>query len=346
MRKIFALILALVLTLGAGTAAMAAWVDSGTGSATAAAGNLAQGTTPVIESFTRVETASTAEVGLRWGNTSGAENYEVRRLASSGGAVQSIGTDCDILVPGTDSEDATCTEQQVPEGRWRYEQRPRIGASWVGAWSTASGEVAVAPGTPSNFRVVATSSTQLDLSWTDNSTTGDVFLLERWDTGTSQWAQIADDLTNPGYADSGLECGQNYSYLVRARSTEHVLTSAYSEIASGTTVSCGPSPTSFSVVEISDASDRAGGGGNWKPGVKVRVEDNLGNPVQNATIAGDLQGVETGLSCVTDVFGECPLIKSGGNTKTTPVTFHVTGTSHGTLTSAAGLTTLILHYSQ
>jgi hypothetical protein len=94
---------------------------------------------------------------------------------------------------------------------------------------------AVAVYEPSNLNASASGSSQINLSWRDNSDNESGFRIERW-TGTSgTWGQIATVGANvTGYADTtGLSAGTTYYYRVRAYNSN--ANSAYSNEANNTT---------------------------------------------------------------------------------------------------------------
>ncbi len=103
---------------------------------------------------------------------------------------------------------------------------------------------AVAVYAPSNLSASASGSSQINLSWRDNSDNESGFRIERR-TGTSgTWGQIATVGANvTGYADTGLSAGTTYDYRVRAYNSG--ANSAYSNEANNTTQGARhPKPTS------------------------------------------------------------------------------------------------------
>jgi hypothetical protein len=73
------------------------------------------------------------------------------------------------------------------------------------------------PDAPTNLQAAASSSSQIDLLWTDNSDNETEFQIQREKTGSSGWLTIgsvgADSTT---YPDTGLEAETKYDYRVRA----------------------------------------------------------------------------------------------------------------------------------
>ena len=74
------------------------------------------------------------------------------------------------------------------------------------------------PAAPSNLVLSVVSSTQIDLSWIDNSTDESSFRIERCTgTGCANFVQIAEVAAAvTGYANTNLQAGTSYTYRVRA----------------------------------------------------------------------------------------------------------------------------------
>lgn len=73
------------------------------------------------------------------------------------------------------------------------------------------------PAAPSDLEGTAASTTQIDLTWTDNADDETGFELERSPNGTSGWVQVATPAANAeSYSDTGLSRGTTYYYRLRA----------------------------------------------------------------------------------------------------------------------------------
>ncbi|OGN96320.1 MAG: hypothetical protein A2Z71_06475 [Chloroflexi bacterium RBG_13_50_21] len=95
------------------------------------------------------------------------------------------------------------------------------------------------PAAPSNLGASASSCTQIDLSWTNNSTDAAEFRIERSANGTSNWAEIAIvDPETTSYSDINLPTATTYYYQVRAYRSSDATFSNYSNIAYATTQTC------------------------------------------------------------------------------------------------------------
>jgi fibronectin type 3 domain-containing protein len=99
---------------------------------------------------------------------------------------------------------------------------------------------AVAPAAPSNLTASAASSSQINLSWSDNSGDEQGFKVERaaGADATAAFAQVATVGANAtNYSDTGLAAGTAYTYRVRAYNAAG--DSPYSNTASATTQAAG-----------------------------------------------------------------------------------------------------------
>ncbi|MDP2923729.1 MAG: fibronectin type III domain-containing protein, partial [Candidatus Omnitrophota bacterium] len=90
------------------------------------------------------------------------------------------------------------------------------------------------PVAPSSLAATAISSSQINLSWKDNSSNETGFKIERSVSSTSGFKQIATVATNvTTYSNTGRSAGKTYYYRVRAYNTNG--NSAYSNKASAKT---------------------------------------------------------------------------------------------------------------
>src|SRR5205807_1354011 len=99
------------------------------------------------------------------------------------------------------------------------------------------------PTAPTNLAATAASSSQINLSWTNTSTTQTGVKIER-STDNVTFTQITiAGATAVSYSDSGLSASTTYFYRVRA--TNAAGDSAYSNTASATTQSQSQPPIAF-----------------------------------------------------------------------------------------------------
>lgn len=125
----------------------------------------------------------------------------------------------------------------LPLTSYYFRLRAKSGALYSARSAPVAATTTIAPPTaPSGLGASAFSQTQINLTWTDNSSNETGFKIER-KTGTGgSWAQIATPAANAAsYSDSGLTAATIYVYRVRATSAAG--DSSYSSEASATTTS-------------------------------------------------------------------------------------------------------------
>src|SRR5207244_4583078 len=105
------------------------------------------------------------------------------------------------------------------------------------------------PGAPSRLAAQAVSCTEIDLTWTDNSSNEQAFALWRKD-GSGDWHRIAVLTPNSTqFADRGLLPGTSHTYRVRA--TASSLASGWSNEAPASTPPLRPgAPTGLTATVI------------------------------------------------------------------------------------------------
>jgi fibronectin type 3 domain-containing protein len=108
----------------------------------------------------------------------------------------------------------------------------------------------VSPSPPSNLVLSSSTTTQIVIGWTDNSSNEDGFKIERAPGTTSVFTQIATvgaDVTT--YTNIGLAAGTTFTYRVRAFNAGG--NSPFSNTIAGTTATASPSPPSNLVLSSS-----------------------------------------------------------------------------------------------
>ncbi|MBI4837631.1 MAG: fibronectin type III domain-containing protein [Nitrospirae bacterium] len=129
------------------------------------------------------------------------------------------------------SPDAMGIEIRKPNGTLHFKDPPEGGTR---ALSTGNFIMEVSPAAPSNLIATPISSTQINLSWTDNSNNETGFKIERKLGVDGTYSQIADVGANATtYADAVLLIGTVYYYRIKAYSS--VGDSDYSNEASAAT---------------------------------------------------------------------------------------------------------------
>lgn len=170
------------------------------------------------------------------------------------------------------------------------------------------------PATPTNLTATAVSSTQINLTWTDNATNETGYYVERR-TGTGTYSRIATLATNTtSYANTGLAAGTTYTYRVQAYNASAV--SGYSNEASATT----PTPPAIHVGDLDGSAVLAGK--KWNATVTITVHNASHGAVAGAVVTGQWAG-KGSVTCTTGANGQCSLSKTGLNTTTASINFAV-----------------------
>lgn len=166
---------------------------------------------------------SSSQINLAWtDNSSDETNFVVARSTTAGGPYTDIAT----LAAGSTSYSNTGLTASTT---YYYVVRATnaVGASANSNQASATTQAAPAvPAAPSNLAATVISRTQINLTWTDNSTNETNFVVERKkSTGTySVVATLAAGTTS--YSNTGLT--RNTTYLYRVKATNAAGSSAYS----------------------------------------------------------------------------------------------------------------------
>jgi hypothetical protein len=205
------------------------------------------GVTPPAAPSNLVATAtSTTQIGLTWqDNSSNEDNFLLERCT---GATCLTFTPIATLPANTTSY----LDQGLTAGtsyRYRVRAHNAGGDSDYSSVATATTPASgLPPAAPTNLVATAASATQIDLTWQDNSSNEDNFVLDRCSGATcSIFTPIATLPANTtSYHDQGLTSGTTYRYQVRAHNAEG--DSEYSSVATATTGAPGApaAPTNLS----------------------------------------------------------------------------------------------------
>lgn len=134
------------------------------------------------------------------------------------------------------------------------------------------------PGAPSNLVATASSSSQIDLSWSDGSSNEDGFELQRSPDGVA-WATIdgAVPANSTAASDSGLTAETSYSYRIRAWNSDGE--SDWSNISTATTFSEG-------TVDVVPYGEQSGSGTVTGTFADVQSEDGAVQSLQERQSGG------------------------------------------------------------
>lgn len=152
---------------------------------------------------------SPTQISLSWvDNATGEDGYKIERKEAGGSYSQ---------IASISANATTYLDSGIKDGT-NYAYRVRA-FNTIPADSLYSNEAtAITPlQTPTNLAATAVSTSQVNLSWSDNSKTEDGYKIERKLLGSGDYAQIATVGPNvTTYSDSGLSAYTTYFYRVRA----------------------------------------------------------------------------------------------------------------------------------
>lgn len=200
-------------------------------SATATAATNSAGSTPAAPSGLAAAAASSAQINLTWTDNSNDEDgFRIERCTgSSCGSFAEIAT----VAAGVDNYQSTGLTEGTTYG-FRVRAYNGAGNSAFSNTASATTETPL-PTLPTNLVATATSASQINLTWNDNSTNETGFKIERC-TGAacSSFAEIATVGAGiVAYQNTGLSASTLYRYRVRAYNLGG--NSAYSDPAEATT---------------------------------------------------------------------------------------------------------------
>jgi uncharacterized repeat protein (TIGR01451 family) len=194
---------------------------------------------------------SGSRIDLSWSDNSAAESgYEIERRVGGGSFAPLTTTSANA----TTFSDLTATDGLT------YDYRARaVNAAGQSAYSNTAS--ATAPlGAPSGLAATPVSSSQVDLSWTDNSASETGFEIERRPSGGSFSLLTPTAANSTAYSDGTVSDGTAYQYRVRAVNAGS--NSSYSNTSSATTPLDAPSgltatAISFDQIDLSWADNSA-----------------------------------------------------------------------------------------
>lgn len=287
-------------------------------------------TVPSAPTALSATTASASQINLAWTDNSNNESgFKIERSTGSSTTYTEIATVSANI--NTYSNTGLTASTQYNYRVRSYNSAGNSAYTSVASATTTSG--ATAPAAPSGLNVGVVSSSQLNLSWTDNANNETGFRIER-STGTSTtYTEIATVGANvTSYSNTGLAASTQYNYRVRAYNGTG--NSAYTAVVSGTTQSsttipAAPSALNVSVVSSSQLNLSWTDNSSNESG--FRIERSTGASTTYTEIATVGAGVSTyantGLSASTQYNYRVRAYNGAGNSAYTSV---VSATTQGT----------------
>src|SRR5438876_1179641 len=200
---------------------------------------------PLAPSGLTASVVSSSKITLAWTDNSNNETgFIISRKTGSGGTYADIHTTNENII--------TWSDTTVVDGtQYYYKVRATNSAGDSPNSNEANGIALLAA--PTALTATAVSSSQISLSWTDNSAAETGFKIEQSPVDDLRFTQVATVGANVGaFTDSGLAEGTKYYYRVRAYNT--LVNSGYTSEKNATTLSnlpLAPSGLTASVVSSS-----------------------------------------------------------------------------------------------
>ena len=172
----------------------------------------AQQTVPSAPTNLAASASSCSEVALSWTDNSDNEEHFVVERAKKGGTYSILAT--------LDPDTTEYTDSTVEGGKIYYYRVKAVNGAGDSEYSNEANvsvpECETVPNAPTNLSGTAVSSSEIDLTWNDNSDNEDGFKIERKEEGGtySEVASLPENTTI--YKDTGLSADTTYYYRVKA----------------------------------------------------------------------------------------------------------------------------------
>ena len=204
-------------------------------------------TKPNAPSVLTATTISGSQIDLGWTDNSTNETSFIIERSTDGTTFTNLATVTTNITVYSDTG-------LLPSATYYYRVRATNSAGDSSYSNIASDTtLATIPNAPSNLTATRMSSSQIDLSWTDNSADETGFKVERSDDGGASFIQIATVSTDAvTYSDNSLIPSTTYYYKVKA--TNSAGDSSYSSNAQAATATTLAWPTASDGVEGDDTS--------------------------------------------------------------------------------------------
>ena len=243
---------------------------------------------------------SSSEIDLSWtDNTNIEDGFKIERKAGSGGTYTQIGT---VSANVTSYKDTGLICETTYYYRIRaYGVNDSSYTSEKGA-TTATCPVLL-PSAPSDLQGTAVFSSQINISWIDNSDNEDGFKIEMKTVSSGIYSQVGSVATGiTVYYATGLTCETTYYFQVRAYNNAG--DSDYSNEFSATMGLCAPTKLQATAVSLSEIDLSWTDNTNIEDGFKIeRKAGSGGTYTQIGTVSANVTSYkDTGLTCETTYY--------------------------------------------
>jgi phosphodiesterase/alkaline phosphatase D-like protein len=226
---------------------------------------------------------------------------------------------------------------------YRVQATNANGGSLFSNVASASTSSTGIPAAPSNLLATAVSTSEIDLSWTNNATDQTGFLIQRSTDGTNftSLATVAANVTS--FNDTGLTANTQYFYRVQATNANGG--SLFSNVASATTntnMPAAPSNLMATAVSTSEIDLFWTNNATNQTGFLIQMSTDGITFTQLATVAGNVTSFKnTGLTANTQYFYRVQATNANGASPFSNVASATTATSSGTPAAPSNLVAVV-----
>jgi hypothetical protein len=267
---------------------------------------------PASPSGLAATAVSSSQINLGWtDNSSNEANFIVARSTTSGGPYT------DVATLGANTTSYSNTGLAGSTTYYYVVRASNTGGSSANSAQASATTFAPAPAAPSGLSASATSASQVNLAWTDNSSNESGFVVGRATVSGGPYADIVTNAANvTTFNNTGLSANTTYYYVVRAYNAAGA--SANSAQASATTLPLVPAaPSGLTAIAAGTTqidlawSDNSA---NETSFIVGRSTANGGPYTDVATLGANVVGYsDTGLNAATTYFYVVRASNSGGS---------------------------------
>ena len=199
---------------------------------------------PVAPSGLTITTVTSGSVSLAWTDNSNNETgFKIQRKLGATGGYATINTVAANATTYTDSDSA------LLDGTQYYYKVCATNSAGDSSYSNEVNGITTMR-VPTGLVATAVSSSQINLTWTDNSLAESGYKIEQSAVDNQHYSQIGVTVPNAtSYSAIGLSAGTKYYYRIRAYNA--IATSAYSSEKNATTLSSIPvAPSGLTITTL------------------------------------------------------------------------------------------------